>query len=1067
MKVQEQKLHYEKQFNAELARLNAEQRRAVEHIEGPVMVIAGPGTGKTQIIAARIGHILKSDLQVAPHNILCLTYTDAGTVAMRSRLLQFIGPTAYRVNIYTFHAFCNDIIQHNLDYFGKKEMEPISDLENVQLLREMLDGLPSTHALKRLKGELYYDVPRLNDLFRQMKEEDWSPEFVSEQIDKYLADLPLREEYVYKKANAKKGIKVGDVKQNDVNDQKDKMELLRAAASLFPKFCSMMRERGRYDYSDMILWVLNAFKRDEDFLCKYQEWYQYFLIDEFQDTSGAQNELLQMLISYWENPNVFVVGDDDQCIYEFQGARVKNMTTFFERYEKEIEIVVLKENYRSTQKILDAAKAVIDNNEQRLINQAPLLKKIPNLTKTLVASGALAVIPPSKGVAQPGDVAAPKLVEYYNSTHEVADIVQSICRLQTEDCGLNEVAIIYAKHRQAENIIELLEKKGIPYSVKKKINILELPLIQQALNILGYLQEETRKPHIGEYLLFEMMHYRFFGISPRDAAKISAHIGHNRLRWREFLSQYEELKKLNLENYGSVIFFEENLTRWTTEAANVTLQMLFERILNWSGMLKQVLDDPDKIFLLQVITTFFDFIKNECSKRPLLKIKDFLEMIAQMRETNIALSINKTIYEENGVNLITAHSAKGLEFRHVFIIGCTTDFWEKARGMSNKFSLPDTLTFTQKDDENKLESTRRLFYVGMTRAKEHLQISFADKNNEGKSLEHSQYIEEIVSKTGIAIEAKHLSADTITEYSALALSETAVNSPLEGGVTRFGVTGDVAVLSLEDNYIKKLLEKFEMTATHLNKYLQCPLVFYYESILRVPSARNEYTAFGTATHNSLKWLFDEMKKNGREFPPLNAFMEEFKKQLGKQRDAFNETEFKNRLAYGEQTLPDYYKKYINNWNKNVMTEFTINNIEIDGVPCNGNLDKIEFLSPNEVNVIDYKTGKPENGIKKANPPSEKEPNGGDYWRQIVFYKMLLDNFKRENWNMISGEIDFLEKESSRTKDFVKAKIPFSKEDISIVKKQVKETYAKIMSHEFTQGCGDKDCRWCDFVKENK
>jgi len=293
---------YEKQFNAEIARLNEEQRRAVEHIEGPVMVIAGPGTGKTQIIAARIGHILKSDLQVAPHNILCLTYTDAGTVAMRSRLLQFIGPTAYRVNIYTFHAFCNDIIQHNLDYFGKKEMEPISDLENVQLLRELIDKLPSSHILKRLKGELYYDVPRLNDLFRQMKEEDWSPEFVSEQIDEYLADLPLRDEFIYKRPNARQGIKAGDVKQKDIDARKEKMDLLREAAKLFPVFCSMMKERGRYDYSDMILWVLNAFKNDEEFLRKYQEYYQYFLVDEFQDTSGAQNELLQQLINFWMPP---------------------------------------------------------------------------------------------------------------------------------------------------------------------------------------------------------------------------------------------------------------------------------------------------------------------------------------------------------------------------------------------------------------------------------------------------------------------------------------------------------------------------------------------------------------------------------------------------------------------------------------------------------------------------------------------------------------------------------------------------------------------------------------------
>lgn len=1042
---------YEKKFQQELSRLNAEQRKAVEHIEGPVMVIAGPGTGKTQIIAARIGHILKSDLQIAPHNILCLTYTDAGTIAMRNRLLQFIGPTAYRVNIYTFHAFCNDIIQHNLDYFGKREMEPISELENVQLIRDIVDSLNATHPLKRLKGEIYYDVPRLNDLFRMMKEEDWSPEFISEKIAQYISDLPNRDEFIYKKANAKRGIKAGDVKQKDVNERKEKMELLHSASALFPKYCEMMKARDRYDYSDMILWVLNAFKKDENFLRGYQEWYQYFLVDEYQDTSGAQNELLQLLIDYWDKPNVFVVGDDDQCIYEFQGARVKNMTAFFERYEREIEVVVLKENYRSTQQILDSAKAVIDNNEQRLVKQAPLLKKIPSLSKTLVSSNPLLS----------DSLIHPSLISYYNTSHEEASIVEELSKLSNfQTFKLSEVAIIYAKHRQAEKIISLLEKKSIPYNVKKKINILDLPIIQQLLNILTYLKEEHAKPNSGEYLLFEIMHYRFFNISPRDVAKISAHLGRNYgTRWREFLANYDALKKLHPENYSSVIFFEENLTRWISEVSNSTLQMLFEKILNWSGMLKYILDSSEKIWLLQVVTTFFDFIKTECAKRPLISLKEFMEMIQQMRDTKISLSINKTVYEENGVNLITAHSAKGLEFQYVFMLGCTNDFWEKSRGMTNKFSLPDTLTFTTKDDENKLESARRLFYVGMTRAKEHLQISFAEKTNEGKPLEHSQYMEEIISKTNLKIEEKHLSAEKISEYAALAL--TAADSSLSLRMTS----------TLDKDYINSILENYSLSVTHLNKYLECPVAFYYENILRVPSAKNEYTAFGTAIHSALKWLFDEMIKadsetsSERRFPPKEDFLNTFKKALYRERDSFTSTEFKNRTSLGEKLLPEYYNKYVNSWNKIIVTEFTIKEVEADGVPINGKLDKIEF-NLNEANVVDYKTGKPENGLQKLNPPSEKEPHGGEYWRQIVFYKILLDNFKRKNWKMISGEIDFIEKHE-KEKDFVKKKIIVSKEDISFVKNQIKEVHAKIMNHEFTQGCGEEDCVWCRFVATNQ
>lgn len=162
-------------FEKALNELNNAQREAVDQIDGPVLVVAGPGTGKTQIIAARIGNIL-TQTDTAPQNILCLTYTDAGTIAMRQRLMKFIGPTAYRVNIYTFHAFCNEVIQSNLDYFGKRILEPISDLENISLLQSIIDELPPTNIIRRLKGDIYFEVKRLNSLFRMMKEEDWSTE---------------------------------------------------------------------------------------------------------------------------------------------------------------------------------------------------------------------------------------------------------------------------------------------------------------------------------------------------------------------------------------------------------------------------------------------------------------------------------------------------------------------------------------------------------------------------------------------------------------------------------------------------------------------------------------------------------------------------------------------------------------------------------------------------------------------------------------------------------------------------------------------------------------------------
>ena len=176
---------YNDNFLKALARLNENQRKAVDETEGPVLVIAGPGTGKTQILAARIGKILL-DSDTQPHNILCLTYTDAGAVAMRKRLFDFIGPEAYRVHIYTFHAFCNDIIQENLDYFGKLELDPISDLERIALLRQLIDQFDQDHPLKRYHGDVYYEASRLQNLFSVMKREDWTSDLINEKIDDFI-----------------------------------------------------------------------------------------------------------------------------------------------------------------------------------------------------------------------------------------------------------------------------------------------------------------------------------------------------------------------------------------------------------------------------------------------------------------------------------------------------------------------------------------------------------------------------------------------------------------------------------------------------------------------------------------------------------------------------------------------------------------------------------------------------------------------------------------------------------------------------------------------------------------
>ncbi|RYG52834.1 MAG: ATP-dependent helicase, partial [Chitinophagaceae bacterium] len=439
------------QFRETYNKLNDQQKLAVNTIEGPVMVIAGPGTGKTQILGARIGKILL-ETDTNPENILCLTYTEAGVVAMRRRLLSFIGPDAYKVRIYTFHAFCNDVIQDNLSLFEKNSMDAVSELEKISLFKELIDSFPKNHPLKRYRGDVYYEIKNLQSLFSTMKREGWSPAYISEKIDSYLKELPAREDFIYKKAT--KQFKAGDLKKDKLDEVTERMEKLRAAVHEFERFQQLMRSRNRYDFDDMINWVIQAFKDNDALLRKYQEQFLYILVDEYQDTSGTQNMLVKLLINYWEKPNVFVVGDDDQSIYRFQGANLDNMISFVTDYEEDLLKVVLTSNYRSTQPILNISKSLIDINGERLIT------KIPGLSKELLASN------PSINTLEH----LPEIREYDSQHHEMIDVVLQTQALIAGGTEPGRIGIIYKENKYGEELTQYFKLRGIPVYSKRDLN---------------------------------------------------------------------------------------------------------------------------------------------------------------------------------------------------------------------------------------------------------------------------------------------------------------------------------------------------------------------------------------------------------------------------------------------------------------------------------------------------------------------------------------------------------------------------------------------------------------------
>ena len=1030
-------LQLQQNFEEQYAKLNPQQQKAVDTTEGPVMVIAGPGTGKTQILAARIGKIL-SNPDIQADNILCLTYTDAGAIAMRKRLKDFIGAEAYKVHIYTFHAFCNNVIQDNLALFQKNNLDAISELETVELLKKLIDNFTKENPLKRYRGDVYFEIKNLRSLFATLKKEGWTIPYLNQKIDEYITDLPNRDEYLYKKAY--KQFKKGDIKKDKINEEIEKKEKLRAAVNEFENYQHLMRIADRYDFDDMILWVIKAFEDNASILANYQERFQYVLVDEFQDTSGTQNKLVQQLISYWDVPNIFVVGDDDQSIFRFQGANVENMLDFAKTYANDLVTVVLTNNYRSTQPILDVAKILINKNEDRLV------KKIDGLSKNLIASN-LKINTLNN---------APILKEYNSQKEEMAGITAEIIHLLKLGVAPGKIAVIYKENKYGEALAEYLRIYQIPIYSKRSYNILANNFIQKLLNILRYLQAEHAIPYSGDELLFEILHYDFYKNPPIEIAKITVEVNAKKYTGeksslRKLLSDkankpaqnlFDEGLHTSLKNTCTII---ENLIG---QVPNVSLQQLVDSVIKEAAILPYIMQHANKMGLIQLITAFFDFVKSETARNPFLNLTQFIGIIDLMIKEKMPLPFVQVLGNEKAVNLLTTHGSKGLEFEYVFFAGCNASFWEKKQKPNGGYKLPDTIfeTLSNEEDLNG-EELRRLFYVALTRAQLYLTLTYANYTNEAKPLEPTVYIAEIQEQYSLQAQAIQIPDEDMAAFNVLQFTAKAPQ-----------------IANAEADFVDKLLAKFTMNVTALNNYLKCPLQFYYTNLIRIPSGVNENTTFGSAIHYALEKLFRKMQENAEEkFGSKEDFFTDFVWYMRRHRENFTKEAYDRRIESGEKILYNYYDTYIKSWHKIVAIERNIQAVVVNGVPLKGKLDKLEF-DGKMVNVVDYKSGDIDKALPSLKGPSHKEPLGGNYWRQAVFYKILIDNYEQKDWQVVSTEFDFVEPD--KKKKYRKEKIIITPDDCKIVIEQIENTWEKIQAKDFYTGCGTEECRWCNFVKNN-
>ena len=1039
MPLNQEKLR--RQFAEVYDKLNERQRIAVDQIEGPVMVIAGPGTGKTQILSARIGKILL-ETDASPDNILCLTYTDAGTIAMRKRLLAFIGPEAYKVNIYTFHAFCNDIIQENLSLFEKNALDPISELEKIGLFKQLINSFSKDHLLKRNRGDVYYETGNLKHLFSIMKREGWTPAYINQKIDEYISSLPARD--IYRTKRATKDYKKGELRLDKIAEETERVEKLRAAVNEFEPFQQLMRNKNLYDFDDMINWVIRAFEENKDLLANYQERYQYILVDEYQDTSGTQNRLVQLLINFWEQPNIFVVGDDDQSIYRFQGANIENMHEFAKSHTPRLLTVVLTGNYRSTQPILDVSKGLIGRNTMRLVNS------MDNLTKELISS--------NTRISHLTHF--PAIREYESQRHEMAAITLQVESLINEGLPAGKIAVIYKENKYGEDLARYLQLKNVPVYSRRSVNLFELPFAKKIMLIMRYLAAEHDTPYGGDEMLFEILHFDFYKIPPIEIARATVEVaekkyGEQKTSLRRLLIEKATRPPRDLFDTGLPEAMKKAITGLESligDVPNITLQQLFENIIRKAGILAYMMQHPEKIALLQIVTAFFDFVKDETRRNPLMNLASFTSVLQMMEENAIVIPLTQVAGNDKGVNLLTVHGSKGLEFTHVFFTGCNASFWEKKRKPGMGYKFPDTLfNASQESVDQKLveeEELRRLFYVALTRAETHLHISYSHFRNDGKALEPSMFVAEILDQQNIEVEKPVITKETLMEFEALQFNENLAPE----------------IAKAEEDLVTRMLEKFVMNVTALNNYLKCPLEFYFKNLIRIPSPKNEATEFGSAIHYALQRLFEKMKADPQEkFPAKEEMLKDFTWFMYRHRESFIQEAFDRRMEYGLEVMSNYYDKYVNSWNKVVAVERNIRNVLVNHIPLKGKLDKLEF-NGKEVNVVDYKTGDPEKSKERLAPPGAKQPNGGDYWRQAVFYKILVDNYEQKDWKVTSTEFDFVEPD--KKKEYRKIRILVLPEDTTTVTQQIMNTWEKIQNRDFYTGCGDKDCHWCNFVKTN-
>ena len=932
-------------FTEAYANLNPAQRQAVDAIEGPVMVVAGPGTGKTQILTLRIANILlQTDVQ--PENILALTFTESGAKAMRDRLRRYIGAAAYRVPIFTFHGFSGRLISEYPDAFPRViGGRPATDVDKVHIIEQILTD-PVYTLLRPLGNPSYYVLPILR-MISTLKQEYVTPDTLATVIAQQETQLQSIEPVHTKGAHA--GKVRGEYKDFEKKINKNK-ELLH----IYRHYEQQLQAARLFDFDDMIVEAVEALERDQDMLRDLQETYQYILADEHQDVNGAQNKILSSLASFHENPNIFVVGDEKQAIYRFQGASLENFLYFMEAFPSTQQIV-LTENYRSGQTVLDAAQDLMHTDDEILAAMRTPLSA--------------ALVPAAQ-------------VTRRDFSHQAVedDWLVSVINAQLS-AGItpNEVAVIVRTNREVEGVSARLRQAGIPVTASADGDILEHPITKSIQAVIAAILAPS-----DEAALFTVMHGACWGLTASDLVRITSARRYDCSLIR-ILSSHDTLVSLGVEQPEAVAVLVDTLETARARSVTEPPHRVLEYILDTSGFLRHVMTH-DPFVGARVVRRLYDEIEAMVIRDGVGTLQEVAATLALRRRYGLPLQAPYITTHASAVQVMTAHKAKGLEFSVVYVPHVLDSSWG-GRTRSELFTIPIT-RFVDTNASDNLDDERRLLYVAMTRAKTELHISTAAKTIQDTAATPARLLEEI-------------SNAPVTQVST-AVDEAAFEPTAALRVHAKPVQIDAALLTT-------ILADRGFSATSLNNYLANPWDYVYRNVLRIPEVQPSHMQFGTVVHAVLQQV-TALHTSTQVWPKDAQVIMWLEVQL--RRLPINADEY-TRLHEKAMTLLFNYIEHLKNTvSASTREELTVKVLlptgltSIPELPLTGKLDRIDLGDDGTaVRVVDYKTGKPKsrNAIEGTTASSD-----GGYKRQLVFYALLLSLYDDERYRTNTGVLSFVE-----------------------------------------------------------